>query len=122
MLAIAYKKTKTELSELTAYLAAKLTRKGSSRAETSMDGGVMEKVSATDQSKLRLESNHKEADTKLVLHAPDASSAGDTTLRVHSPDTDVLVLLLRPYPALCQDAAFVTGVGENHHAVKLGLL
>ena len=51
---------------------------------------------ATHQSKFRLvESNHKEATTKLVLHAPDASSSGDTTLRVHSPDRDVLVLLLR---------------------------
>ena len=42
------------------------------------------------------------------------------TLRVHSSDTDVLVLLLRWYPALCRDAAFVTGVRENHQTIKLG--
>ena len=34
-------KTKAELSELTAYLAEKFTRKGSSRAVTSIDGGVI---------------------------------------------------------------------------------
>jgi len=80
---------------------------------------------ATHQNKFRLvESNHKEADTKLVadtnLHAADASSSGDTTLRVHSPDRDVLVLLLRWYSAMCQDTAFVAGVGDNHHAINLG--
>jgi len=41
------------------------------------------------------------------------------TLRV-PPDTDVLVLLLRRYPALCRCAAFVTGVRENHQTIKLG--
>jgi len=63
---------------------------------------------ATHQSKFRLveryESNHKEADTKLFLHAPDASSSGDTTLRIHCSDRDVLLLLLRWYSAMCQDA------------------
>jgi len=42
------------------------------------------------------------------------------TLRAHYPDTDVLVLLLQRYPALCRDAAFVTGATENHQTIKLG--
>jgi hypothetical protein len=65
-------------------------------------------------------SNHEEADTKLVLHALDASSSGATAVHVQSLDTDVLVLLLRRYLELCQDTAFVTGVGQNLRAIKPG--
>jgi len=69
---LSHRKTKAELSEITAYLAEKFTRKGSSRAETSIDGGVIgnQVCMATHQSKLRLvESYHKEADNKLVLQS-----------------------------------------------------
>ena len=38
---LSHMKTKVELSELTAYLAERFTRKGSLRAETSIDGGII---------------------------------------------------------------------------------
>jgi len=106
-------------AELTAYLAESSYRRVIKR-ETSADGGVMGHSGvATHRSKVRLESNHEEANTELVLHALDSSSSGDTVLGVHSPNRGILVLILRRYSALCQNAAFVTGVGENYRDTKL---
>ena len=36
-----------------------------------------------------LASNHEEADTKLLLHAGDATISGATSIEIMSPDTDV---------------------------------
>ena len=48
----------------------------------------------------------EEADTKIILHALDASAQGATQLSIYSPDTDVLVLALRRYPDLCCPFSF----------------
>jgi hypothetical protein len=61
----------------------------------------------------------EEADTKLILHALHATSNGATSIRIHSPDTDVLILALRRYPELCEDTCFVTGSAENHRLIPL---
>ena len=45
-----------------------------------------------------LASNHKEADTKLLLHAVDATISGGTSIEIMSPDTVVFVLSLRRFP------------------------
>ena len=39
-----------------------------------------------------LNSNHEEADTRLLLHANHASENGETTIIIKSPDTDVAIL------------------------------
>ena len=67
-----------------------------------------------------LQSNHEEADTKLVLHGIDATTSGATTIEIVSPDTDVFVRSLRRYSDLCSDTLFVTGHGECHHKIQLG--
>ena len=41
---------------------------------------------ATHQGTEHLQSNHEEADRKLILHAIDATANGATTLEIHSPD------------------------------------
>ena len=66
-----------------------------------------------------LHSNQEEGDKKLLLHALDATDSGATRIRIHSPDTDVFVLSLRRYPQLCEDTAFVTGVGNRHRVIPL---
>lgn len=66
-----------------------------------------------------LKSNHEEADTKIILHALDATINGATEIRIHSPDTDVFILALRRYPELCQKTVFVTGKGQNHREILL---
>ena len=50
-----------------------------------------------------LQSNHEEADTKIVLHAVDATTRGATDLRIYSPDTDVFILALRRYSKPMQE-------------------
>ena len=63
---------------------------------------------ATHQNVNHLQSDQEEADTKMLLHALDATTDGATELYIHSPDTDVLVLSLRRYPELCVKTSFVT--------------
>ena len=71
---------------------------------------------ATYKDMPHLHSNQEEADTKLLLHALDATAS---RIRIHSPDTDVFILSLRRYPELCEDTAFVTGVGNSHRVIPL---
>lgn len=75
---------------------------------------------ATHKEMSQLQSDHEEADTKMILHAIDASADGATELTIHSPDTDVLVLAIRRYTDLCSNSSFVTGKGTNHRRIKLG--
>ncbi|XP_028412052.1 uncharacterized protein LOC114534781 [Dendronephthya gigantea] len=65
------------------------------------------------------ENDHEEADTKIILHAQDATVNGATEIQIHSPDTDVFVLSLRRYTDLCQNTVFVTGKGQHHRVIKL---
>ena len=74
---------------------------------------------ATHQRTEHLQSNQEEADTKLILHALDATANGATTLEIHSPDTDVFVLSLRRYPELCRNTYFVTGTGQRRRRISL---
>ena len=41
-----------------------------------------------------LNTNQEEADTMMILHAKYEADRGATSLVIHSPDTDVMVLLL----------------------------
>ena len=66
-----------------------------------------------------LKSDQEEADTKIVLHALDATASGATEIRIHSPDTDVFILCLRRYPDICQNTVFVTGKGQNYREINL---
>jgi len=112
--------TKTK-SELTAYLAEKLLEKAHQEQKHLVVAWGSECL-ATHQNVVHVGSSHEEADIKLVLHALAASCSGATTVHVYSPDMDVLVLLLRRYPELCQDTSFVTGVGQNHRIIELGAI
>ena len=52
---------------------------------------------ATHKDVGHLQSNQEEADTKMILHALDATANGATQLQIHSPGTDVFVLALRRF-------------------------
>ena len=50
-----------------------------------------------------LTSTQLEADTRMLLHAIDATERRATSLSIHSPDTDVLVLALWRFASLCDE-------------------
>ena len=66
-----------------------------------------------------LQSDYEEADTKMILHALDATADGATDLSIYPPDTDVFVLAIRRYPEMCSDTSFITGKIPNHRTMKL---
>ena len=57
---------------------------------------------------------HEEADTRLMVHALDATSRGHRRIRIRSNDTDVVVLALSVASILQADEVWVThGSGKN---------
>lgn len=108
-------KTKKDLAE---YLAKKtIERAEGNGSRVVVAYGCECKGSKKDMAYLN--SNQEEADTKILLHALDATADGATEIRIHSPDTDVFVLSLRRHPDLCQYTVFVTGQGQHHRVIKL---
>ena len=103
---------------LTAYLAEKILQHDATMGK-SLVVAWRNKARATHRAVVDLSSSQEEADTKLILHSIDASVNGATSLDIHSPDTDVLVLAIRRYPSLCPNTSFVTGAGQKHRAIPL---
>lgn len=67
---------------------------------------------------LELESNHEEADTRLLLHSKHASESNDKII-VKSPDTDVFVLCVAMQSAIQKDMLFMTGTGSNFRVIPI---
>lgn len=66
-----------------------------------------------------LHSNQEESDTRIVLHAIHAARKGANPIVVHSPDTDVLVLLLHHRAAIpAREIFFATGQEGRHASLK----
>ena len=69
-----------------------------------------------------LNTTQEEADTRMLLHAIDATERGAASLCIHSPDTDVLVLALWKYTSLCEETSVVAGTGAKRRSISLGPL
>ena len=98
--------------ELTNYLAEKMLREGHAEMKQMVVAwGTQCQATHRDVTHLSTCSQQEEADTKLLLHAVDATVCGASTINIHSLDTDVFILALRRYPELCmcKDTNFVTG-------------
>jgi len=67
-----------------------------------------------------LNSTQEEADTRMLLHALDASQRGATSICIQSPDTDVLVLALWCYKDLCPATSMLVGTGGLRRTIDLG--
>ena len=104
--------------ELTQYLASKTLEKGSQNG-LQVVVAWSSKCRATHKDMAYLDSDQEEADTKILLHAVDATASGATSIKIFSPDTDVFVLALRRYPELCADTSFVTGKGQRYRNIQL---
>ena len=66
-----------------------------------------------------MSSEQEEAYTKLLLHAKDAVDCGATNIYIFSPDTDILILVIRRYPELCLDTNFVIRLVSTNEQLKL---
>ena len=104
--------------ELTQYLAGKTLEKGRQNG-LQVVVAWSSKCRATHKDMAYLDSDQEEADTKILLHAVDATASGATSIKIFSPDTDVFVLALRRYLELCVDTSFVTGRGQRHRNIQL---
>ena len=78
-------------AELSAYFAERTLRNASMYGKNVVVAWST-KCRATHRDMSHLQSDQEEADTKLLLHALDAASSGATSIKIHSPDTDVLFL------------------------------
>ena len=112
---LSHANTESELAEYLAQTAVEDAERNGTRMVVTYDGEC--KGNKKDMSYLK--SDQEESDTKIVLHALDATANGATEIRIHSPDTDVFILFLRRYPDLCQNTVCVTGKGQNHREIKL---
>ena len=112
---LAHVNTKKELTE---YLAIKTLEKG--REEGSrVTVAWGSKYKGTNRNMQYLDSNQEEANTKLLLHAVDATVSGAPRIVIVSPDTDVFVLALRRHADLCEDTRVMTGRGQRHRKIPL---
>ena len=66
-----------------------------------------------------LASNHKEADTRIVSHARDATVRGYSQVNVLCCDTDVLILLLAHRQNLCQDIWMFSGTSKRKRYIPV---
>ena len=111
---LSHQNTKKELTE---YLAEKTLQHAAEGKSLVVAWGSQCKASHKDV--MHLQSDQEEADTKMILHALDATANGATEVKIHSPDTDVFILALRRYPELCDNTKFVTGTGQRHREIHL---
>ena len=68
-----------------------------------------------------LDSNHEEADTRLLLHAKHAASTYDTVI-IRSPDTDVLVLCTAMQQLIEKDVYMMTGSGKKFRCIHVNTI
>lgn len=105
--------------ELTQYLACKTLEKGCQNG-LHVVVAWSSKCRATHKDMTYLDSDRQEeADTKILLHAVDATASGAKSIKIFLPGTDVFVLALRRYPVPCADTSFVTGRGWRHQDIQL---
>ena len=68
---------------------------------------------------IELESNHEEADTRLLLHAKHAMNTCDSVI-IKSPDTDVFILCIAMQKTLGSNNLFMmTGTGKRYRTIHI---
>ena len=67
---------------------------------------------------LELQSNHEEADTRMLFHAEHASTNYSKIL-ISSPDTDVFIICLSVHMAITANLFFLTGVKNSRRIITV---
>ena len=81
----------------------------------SFSRGIADECLVVCNEVLELESNHEEADTRLLLHA---AVANDRVI-IKSPDTDVFLLCILMQRAIGKDVYFMTGTGNRFRLIDI---
>ena len=78
-------------------------------------------LTVTASPAVNLVSDHEEADTRIILHCLYAShhSTASSAIVLHSPDTDVFVLLLHYSHRIPQPQLFCTGSSNKRRIVPV---
>uniref|UniRef100_A0A7M5XM76 AWS domain-containing protein n=2 Tax=Clytia hemisphaerica TaxID=252671 RepID=A0A7M5XM76_9CNID len=64
--------------------------------------------------------NHEEADTRMFLHAKDASNSGIKKICIRTVDTDVVTIAVGMFSQLGISELWISfGVGKNHHMIPI---
>ena len=66
-----------------------------------------------------LASNQEEADTRILLHASEATLCGFKRIVVSCQDTDVLVMLVAFMPKLCQEVWLRCGTSRKRKFIAI---
>ena len=86
------------------------------------DGVEVIKLSSTAITTIQeLNSNHEEADTRMVLHANHASSDSNL-IGISSPDTDVFVICLAFQHIINSYILFLTGVKNSRRTIDISAM
>ena len=80
-------------------------------------GDAFPAVSSTGRDVQHLNSNHEEADTKIILHALDASVQNFHRVVVCTRDTDILLLLIRHETA--EEVWMSSGTSKDKHFIPV---
>ena len=67
---------------------------------------------------IELQSNHEEADTRMLLHAKHASASYSKIL-ISSPDTDVFIIRLSHHMTITANLFFLTGVKNSRQIIDV---
>ena len=68
-----------------------------------------------------LQSNHEEADTRLLLHAKHAAATYDRII-IKSPNTDVFILSIAMQPAFPNELYVMTGTGNRFRCIPVSTI
>ena len=111
--------------ELTVYLGNHLLRYSSTLESVTIIVAYQDQALCNTMNVEHLCSTQEEADTKLLLHAIDATCRGSTEMWIYSPDTDVFILCIlciRRSQDLPESTFFLTGTGTNFRNINISQL
>ena len=105
-------------SDLARFLTEIIVTKGTDlpqQCELVTGGGLYCATHArsTMRSEVKLQGNHEEADTRLVLHSCEAVSQGYKSVLVICRDTDVMLLLVHFIPAQTAEVCMISGTAKK---------
>ena len=101
-------------SELFGFLANEVTKEETEKLIISTIGSAVIMNRSFDNVSTLCLSNHEEADTRMLLHAANASQSGMGKVMIRTVDTDVVVIAIGMFSSLNLSELWISfGTGKN---------